>query len=242
MPRLRANISGRRLRELVDAALGVFCRQGYERAQVADVAKVMGVAAGTIYLYVEGKEALFDLVIRHTAAEDPAWLDDIEVPVPTPEPGSTLEFLRGIFGRKGQWPLLSAALQSPDAADIRTELDSVVREQYRLMARHRSGLTLLMRSALEFPGLADVFVLGLRKRLLDGLAKYLVSRIAAGQVRPLTDVAATAAVMTQTIAWANLQRPIDPGLKALSENAVENATVDLIVSGLIQPAQTSPSS
>lgn len=234
MPRLRANISGRRLRELVEAALGVFCRQGYERAQVADVAKVMGVAAGTVYLYVEGKEALFDLVIRHTAAEDPEWLDDIEVPVPTPEPGSTLEFLRGVFGRKGQWPLLSAALQSPKAADIRAELDGVVREQYRLMTRHRSGLMLLTRSALEFPGLAEVFVLGLRKRLLDGLGKYLTARIAAGQIRPLTDVAATTAVMTQTIVWANLQRPVDPGLSALSEDAVENATVDLIVSGLVQ--------
>ena len=235
MPRLRANISGRRLRELVEAALGVFCRQGYERSQVADVAKVMGVAAGTIYLYVEGKEALFDLVIRHTAEEDPEWLDDIEVPVPTPEPGSTLEFLRGVLGRKGQWPLLAAALQSPKAKDIRAELDGVVREQYRLMTRHRRGLMLLMRSALEFPGLADVFVLGLRKRLLDGLGKYLTARIAAGQIRPLADVAATAAVLTQTIVWANLQRPVDPGLSALSEDAVENATVDLIVSGLIQP-------
>lgn len=239
MPRLRANISGRRLRELVDAALGVFCRQGYERAQVADVAKVMGVAAGTIYLYVEGKEALFDLVIRDTAADDPEWLDDIDVPVSTPEPGSTLEFLRGVFGRKGQWPLLAAALQSQAAADIRTELERVVREQYRLMTRHRRGLVLLMRSALEFPGLADVFVLGLRKRLLEGFGQYLTSRIAAGQIRPLADVAATAAVMTQTIAWANLQRPFDPGLNALPEDAVENATVDLIVSGLVQPANPS---
>lgn len=239
MPRLRANISGRRLRELVDAALGVFCRQGYERAQVADVAKVMGVAAGTIYLYVEGKEALFDLVIRHTAADDPEWLDDIDVPVSTPEPGSTLEFLRGVFGRKGQWPLLAAALQSKVAADIRVELDGVVREQYRLMTRHRRGLVLLMRSALEFPGLADVFVLGLRKRLLEGFGQYLTLRIAARQIRPLADVAATAAVMTQTIAWANLQRPFDPGLNALAEDAVENATVDLIVSGLVQPANPS---
>lgn len=235
MPRLRANISGRRLRELVEAAFGVFCRQGYERAQVADVAKVMGVAAGTVYLYVEGKEALFDLVIRHSAAEDPEWLDDIEVPVPTPEPGSTLEFLRGVFGRKGQWPLLAAALKTTAADDIRAELDGVVREQYRLMTHHRRGLVLLMRSALEFPGLADVFVLGLRKRLLDGLAQYLKSRIAAGQIRAVQDVAATAAVMTQTIAWANLQRPLDPGLSALAEDAVENATVDLIVCGLIHP-------
>jgi AcrR family transcriptional regulator len=234
MPRLRADISGKRLRDLVEAALDVFCRQGYERAQVDDVAKVMGVAVGTIYLYVEGKEALFDLVIRHTAAEDPEWLDDIEVPVVAPAPGSTVEFLREVFGRKGQWPLLEAGLKSRKAPDIRAELDGIVREQYRLMKRHRRGLVLLMRSALEFPGLSEVFVLGLRKRLLEGLAKYLASRIAAGQVRPLADVAATAAVLTQTIAWANLQRPFDPGLSHFTEQAVEDATVDLIVSGLLR--------
>ncbi len=234
VPRLKADISGKRLRELVEAALGVFCRQGYERSQVADVAKVMGVAVGTIYLYVEGKEALFDLVVRHTSADDAEWLDDLEIPVATPAPGSTVEFLRGVFGKKGQWPNLEAALQRDRASDIRAELDGVVREQYRLMARHRRGLVLLMRSALEFPGLADVFVLGLRKRLLQGLEHYLALRIAAGQVRPVANVAASAAVLTQTIAWANLQRPFDPGLRALDEQAVEDATVDLIVSGLIQ--------
>lgn len=238
MPRLRANISGKRLRDLVEAAFGVFCRQGYERAQVADVARVMGVAVGTVYLYVEGKEALFDLVVRHSANEDPGWLDDIEVPVPAPAPGSTVEFLREVFGRKGQWPRLKAALKAPKADDIRAELDGVVREQYQLMTRHRRGLVLLMRSALEFPGLADVFILGLRKRLLEGLGQYLASRVAAGQVRPLPDVAATAVVVAQTIAWANLQRPFDPGLTGLGEQAVEDATVDLLVLGLLTPPPT----
>ena len=44
---MKADISGKRLRELVEAALGVFCRQGYERSQVADVAK--GTLAHQIY-------------------------------------------------------------------------------------------------------------------------------------------------------------------------------------------------
>ncbi len=233
MPRLRANISGKRLQELVAAALEVFCRRGFERSQVADVAKVMGVSAGTIYLYVEGKEALFDLVIRHNASEDSAWLEDLEIPVPTPQPGSTVAFLREVLDRKGQWPMLEKALSTRKAADIRSELDDVLREQYRLMTRHRAGLVLLTRSALEFPGLAEVFVLGLRKRLLDCLGQYLRARIKSGQVRPLADVDATAAVLTQTIAWANLQRPFDPGLNAFSEQTIEDSTVDLIVSGLL---------
>lgn len=233
MPRLRANISGKRLQELVAAALDVFCRRGYERSQVADVAKVMGVSPGTIYLYVEGKEALFDLVIRHNAAQNSDWLEDLEIPIPTPPPGATVDFLREVLDRKGQWPVLEAALSIPRAPDIRSELDHVVREQYQLMRRHRAGLVLLMRSALEFPGLADVFVLGLRKRLLDSLGVYVESRIEAGQLRPLANVPATVAVLTQTIAWANLQRPFDPGLSAFTEQSIEDSTVDLIVSGLL---------
>lgn len=51
---------------------------------------------------------------------------------------------------------------------------------------------------------------------------------------PLATVAATAAVLTQTIAWAHLQRPSGPGLEAFPEQTMEDATVDLIVSGLLQ--------
>lgn len=233
MPRLRADISGKRLRELVEAAFDVFCRQGYERSQVADVAKVMGVAVGTVYLYVESKEALFDLVVRHTAQEDPEWLDSIEIPAPTPAAGSTIEFLRAVFGREGQWPLLEAALKRKRAANPRAELENILREQYTLMRRHRRGLVLLMRSALEYPGLADVFVLGLRKRLLETLERYLQVRIKSGQMAALPNVFASAAVLIQSIIWANLQRPFDPGFTGLSEEAVETATVEMLVNGLL---------
>lgn len=91
-----------------------------------------------------------------------------------------------------------------------------------------------MRSALEFPGLVEVFVLGLRTRRTAGLGRYLQSRIQSGSTPPLlADAHVTAAVLTQTIAWANLQRPFDPGLNSFTEQTIEDATVDLIVSGLL---------
>jgi AcrR family transcriptional regulator len=45
-----------RFDQLVDCATKVFVEQGYRRTQMADVAEVMGVAKGTLYLYVESKE------------------------------------------------------------------------------------------------------------------------------------------------------------------------------------------
>lgn len=225
-------MTAKRLQSLAEAAITIFCRQGYERTQVADVAKLMGVAVGTVYLYVAGKEALFDLAVRHASATEPEWLEGLEIPLATPAPGSTVEFLHELF-EKTEWPKLVAALAVKRAKDPVAELDGVIREQYGLMRQNRRGLLMLTRSALEFPGLADVFVLGLRAKLLDHLGRYLALRVKAGQVRETTDLFATVAVMTQTIAWANLQRPYDPGLAALSEEAIENATVDLLVRGMI---------
>jgi TetR/AcrR family fatty acid metabolism transcriptional regulator len=43
---------------LTDAAIAVFAEKGYRSARVADVAKVAGVADGTIYLYFKNKEDL----------------------------------------------------------------------------------------------------------------------------------------------------------------------------------------
>lgn len=47
------------LSDLLTAATKVFIAGGYHRAQMADIAHEMGVSQGTLYTYVESKEALF---------------------------------------------------------------------------------------------------------------------------------------------------------------------------------------
>jgi AcrR family transcriptional regulator len=44
---------------IFDAALQLFGRYGYRRTSIDDIARAAGVAKGTVYLYVENKEALF---------------------------------------------------------------------------------------------------------------------------------------------------------------------------------------
>ena len=60
-----------RFDQLVRTAAEVFIRNGYRRTQMADVAEALGIAKGTVYLYVESKEALFDVVARHVDDEKP---------------------------------------------------------------------------------------------------------------------------------------------------------------------------
>jgi len=44
---------------ILDAALTLFGRYGYRRTSIDDIAHEAGIAKGTVYLYVENKEALF---------------------------------------------------------------------------------------------------------------------------------------------------------------------------------------
>jgi TetR/AcrR family fatty acid metabolism transcriptional regulator len=70
---------------ILRAAIDVFAERGYFHAQVADVARAAGVAAGTVYLYFRGKDdllvSIFERTMRDTltagraavaAVDDPA--------------------------------------------------------------------------------------------------------------------------------------------------------------------------
>ena len=50
--------------EIRSAALDVFLEKGFADARLEDVAVKAGVAKGTIYLYFESKEALFEALVR----------------------------------------------------------------------------------------------------------------------------------------------------------------------------------
>src|SRR5262249_37180556 len=105
-----------RLEQLVDAAARVFIEQGYRRTQMADVADALGVAKGTIYLYVESKEALFDLVARYADAERP-FTDRPTLPVPSPKPGATLKYVRQHLAHNQALTALRVALERQRVAD-----------------------------------------------------------------------------------------------------------------------------
>src|SRR5215468_10034658 len=57
-----------RRQAILDAALDVFAERWFEEARLDDVAAQAGVAKGTLYLYFDDKEALFEEVVRSTAA------------------------------------------------------------------------------------------------------------------------------------------------------------------------------
>src|SRR5690349_7605818 len=98
-----------RLPQLIACATTVFIEQGYRRTQMDDIAAALGVAKGTLYLYVESKEALFDLVAR-CADVVPPLPPFGPLPLPTPKPGATLSYVRERIATNQTLPALTAAL------------------------------------------------------------------------------------------------------------------------------------
>ena len=50
--------------EIIAASMGEFAEFGFERARLDRIAKAAGIAKGTIYLYFESKEVLFEEVVK----------------------------------------------------------------------------------------------------------------------------------------------------------------------------------
>src|SRR5258707_804572 len=110
-----------RLSQLVECATRVFIEQGYRRTQMADIAEALGVAKGTLYLYVESKDALFDLVARCADGAHP--LPQLSaLPLAAPAPGATVAYVRDRLAADQEIPALSAALRRTRVRDVRAEL------------------------------------------------------------------------------------------------------------------------
>ncbi|WP_255949725.1 TetR/AcrR family transcriptional regulator [Streptomyces odontomachi] len=62
---------------IVQAALDVFVREGYQRASVDAIARTAGVSKRTIYDYYGDKERLFVSAVRETADSEAAAFDEL---------------------------------------------------------------------------------------------------------------------------------------------------------------------
>lgn len=218
---------------LIRAATHVFLEQGYRRTQMADVAEALGVAKGTLYLYVESKDALFDRVLAHADRPEAIALPRA-LPVPTPRAGSTLRSVRARIAREAKLPALEAALARRKAADSRAEVDAIVRELYRLLAAHRVAIKLLDRCGRDFPELGALWSASGRGGIVALLERYLRSRIASRQLAPLTDAALTARMTLELAAQWAVHRHWDPvpGPRHTDEAQVENGVVEFVLRAL----------
>ncbi|MGO9741766.1 MAG: TetR/AcrR family transcriptional regulator [Roseiarcus sp.] len=86
---------GVKRQQILDGARTVFLSDGFDGASMNDIARVAGVSKGTLYVYFESKEQLFEALIRHDKEQQPERLALSSPPQDT----DARQFL-GLYGRR----------------------------------------------------------------------------------------------------------------------------------------------
>src|SRR5262249_23200737 len=160
-----------------------------------------------IYLYVESKEALFDLVVRYANCKTPVEPPP-RLPVQTPKANATVEYVAKALAEGQALPVLQAALPRQRSSDVRRELQPILPQLYGLLSENRIALKLIDRCAQDHPDLAGLWFKGGREYLLDLLVRYF--RMRKGRLRSVPDLSISARiVIEQLVLWA-VHRHWDP--------------------------------
>lgn len=219
-----------RFNELVDAATEVFIARGYRLTQMSDIAEAVGVAKGTLYGYVESKEALFYLCLLHADRKAPLKSPAV-LPVPTPRPGELAAGIKQRLAYRSIPRALSEALEQDLAEDPRSELEAVVRELYATLERFHRSIKLIDRS-VDHPELGNLWQTAGREAPRAALVRYLDKRMQAGQLRRVANVRLAARMIIEVattwaihIKWDRSPEDFDP------DEARENA-IDFLVHAL----------
>jgi len=215
-----------RARAIAEAALAAFSDKGYRLTQVADVAKLAGVAPGTIYLFAKSKEDLF-------------WLA-LKLAVGRPLEDATCKELTGEDLRAELIPT-DARLSLRHWLDQGSELpslESVLLDHWNSVSHAARAIKLVERCASDWPELAQAFFGELRVVVIRDLANYLESAANAGLCRKVKDPRLAARLIIETIAWFAMHRLGDPDGRDISVENARDVTIDALLHAFGLPSTT----
>jgi AcrR family transcriptional regulator len=216
-----------RVGDIVGAALRVFGRRGFARAQMSEVAEAAGVSVGTLYNYVEGKDAL--LLLCAAYAFDPEAAIGGERPLTVGSRKTYLAKLRRHLDGLAHLPALDAALAANGAPkDVVAECTAIVADLFDLIARTRLGMDALERSARDVPDVAALFYGDVRLAFLRDLTEYIARRAKQRRIPSLLDPAITARFAVESVTWMARHRHGDPDGHLLDGDAVRASTIQLV--------------
>jgi AcrR family transcriptional regulator len=188
---------------------------------MADVAAEAGMSSGSVFTYVESKEALFHLVFVHGFGLVDQTV--VELPLPTPAPGETVKVIEEGL-RAVPVPALREALRREHPVDVAAELREIIEERYSIHEQLWPMLAVIERCAVELPDIEEFYFGRLRVGYFERFATYLERRTASGDLRPMPDVAVTARLISEAISWFAWHRR-EGRDAALYDDDVARATV-----------------
>jgi AcrR family transcriptional regulator len=230
-----------RFHHLLDAALRVFAAKGVRRTRMADIAREMKVAPGSLYNWVESKEALFHWIVER-GADDGVVETPKQLPIRAPRPATRRKRLLRQLEAGFRMPTLDAALARRRVADARAELEAVTREFYERVERARRPMTVVERSALDLPELFEIYFVRLRRDFFARFATYVERRQRSGQFRRGVDPRVAARYAIESIVYFARHRfgDQDPAAGLPDDDAVRENVLQLAVASLLPDPPPAP--
>ncbi len=216
--------------QIADAATRTFIEQGYAAARISQIAQHARVGPGTVYLYAEGKEALYDLALRRAFEDPTVW--SLALPHPAPAPGAVAEALWRCLQNAAHFPQLWLAAESPPPDDVAAEVGGVLRELYTWMERYRLGIKLVERSARDWPDVAQVFYRRFWRGGVRRFADYLTRRMQEGRIPQRPDGLVAAHLVIESLAWMAIHREWTTDGVELSGPAAEETVLGLLAAAV----------
>jgi AcrR family transcriptional regulator len=219
-----------RFDELVRSATEVFIARGYRLTQMSDVAEAVGVAKGTLYGYVDSKDALLTVCLQWADEPGPISLPET-LPVPTLPANQLGMLVKRALDQELVQPLLARALGREQAEDPIEEMSEIVGELYDLMCANRNRIKLLDR-CMDHPELVGLWQSQGREQSRLAIARYIEKRIATGQIRSLPNVRLAARIVIETVATWAVHIHWDRAPEVFDQDEARENAIDFLVRGL----------
>jgi AcrR family transcriptional regulator len=218
-----------RLEQILEAATRVFAKSGLDNTKMSDVAAEAGVSHGTLYLYVESKEALFRLLLDRGLGAVPA---PSALPLKSPSASALAARMDEAIAANFALPKLDAALERRTVKDAAAELTDVIDELYERTHITRQAADVVERSARDVPELAAVFYGKVRRNLFDRLERLAARRVASGHYHD-RDPRVLARVITETVTTfaRHIYRDVEPPAFDLVEARPQ--IIAILVAGIV---------
>jgi AcrR family transcriptional regulator len=215
-----------RMADIADGARRTFAAKGYQRTQVADVAKAVGLSPAALYRHVESKEALFHLAFVES-------VDELGDYVATPPEGATVQLIAARLRGARLLQRAKQALAHP-ADDPIQELREIITDQYRAVVANWQLLALVEASAADRPDIAERYFRKGRRAGTSDLARFVAARVADGSFREVTDPELLALQIRESCAWFGWHRRGDPDAD-LDDEAALASLVEVFVRAVELP-------
>ena len=203
------------LTKIVAAAAKVFAHWGLHRTKVKDVAAEAGVAAGTVYLYADSKDSLFDLALRFGMGYEISEVAQNEIPYSTNRQ-DTFKWLVKVARLDDLLPELHEPMLNE------CPLYELLGILFDFLSDHKFAIRIVERSAHEWQELATLFFSEIR----DPVIKRIGKRISFENSTLSPDECETMArLVGGAIAFAAVHRFFEGGLPDTTEKSLYKKVV-----------------